>query len=61
MEVAFAKLNSTDTAASRFPDVGDVQSGVKQLLLPQAAAVQQVFIPLFVVESIYSSLFYICF
>jgi exportin-2 (importin alpha re-exporter) len=41
-EVAFAKLNSTDTAASRFPDVGDVQSGVKQLLLPQAAAVQQV-------------------
>jgi exportin-2 (importin alpha re-exporter) len=41
-EVAFAKLNSTDTAASRFPDVGDVQSGVKQLLAPQAASVQQV-------------------
>lgn len=41
-EVAFAKLHSTDTAASRFPDVGDVRAGMKQLLSPQIGNIQQV-------------------
>jgi len=41
-EVAFAKLHSTDTAASRFPDVGYVRAGMKQLLAPQASSFQQV-------------------
>lgn len=41
-EVAFAKLHSTDTAHSRFPDLGDVRGLVKQLLAPHAQALTQV-------------------